>query len=110
MFKSSQIQVSKSPLVGQGHAFASWLAGLLEARGQKVEELRGEGTAWSLLLAREPFQLEIVCRPRDGKPEAWIVHVSARLPFFKRLLGRVDPKPEVERVYVILKDALRPVT
>jgi hypothetical protein len=110
MLTSSQIQVSKSPHVGQGHAFASWLAGLLEQRGQKVEELRGEGTAWSLLLAREPYPLEVVCRPHDGKPEGWIVHVSARLPFFKRLFGRDDAKPEVERVYVVLKDVLRPFT
>lgn len=110
MFTSSQIQVSKSPLVGQGHAFASWLAGVLEKRGQKVEELRGEGTAWSLLLARDPYPLEVVCRPRDGKPEGWIVHVSAKLSLFQRLFGRLDAKPEVERVYVILKEVLRPVT
>lgn len=92
-----------------GHAFATWLAGKFEDRGQQVLELLGEDRGWRLILARSPFRVFIACGNREGRTNEWGAYVGAELGIIQKLFRTVDPKPEVDRLYRLLGEIMREI-
>lgn len=81
-----------------GQALAHWLADRLRERGVSVEGVIPEDFGWVVMVSRKPFMLWLACSNTEDSTNEWMVYPVAELSVLQRLLKRVDPTPEVERL------------
>ena len=81
-----------------GQALANWLADRLHERGVSVEGVIPEDFGWVVMISRKPFLLWLAGGNTDGSTTEWTVYPVAELSVLQRLLKRVDPASEIERL------------
>ncbi len=81
-----------------GQALANWLADRLRERGVSVEGVIPEDFGWVVMVSRTPFMLWLACSNTEDSTTEWTVYPVAELSVVQRLLKRVDPAPEIERL------------
>lgn len=81
-----------------GKLLAEWLAEHLKARGVPVEDVIPEDFGWVVLLFRKPFTLWLGCGNTEGSTTEWSVFAVAERSLAQRLLRRIDPVSEAEKL------------
>lgn len=81
-----------------GQALATWLTDRLRERGVSVEGVIPEDFGWVVMIARKPFMLWLACNNTEDSTTEWMVYPVAELSVMQRLVKRVDPAPELERL------------
>jgi len=81
-----------------GQTLANWLADRLRERGIFVEGVIREDFRWVVMVSHTPFLLWLACSNTDGSTSEWTVYSVAEPSLIQRVLKRVDPAPEIERL------------
>lgn len=103
-----------------GKQLAHWLAEKLGARGYQAPDVIPEDWGWCVMCRRTPFFLWVGCggtleegAPRDeaalvpARDILWHCFAQAEVPFWRRLWGRLDVRPELETLAGHLEAILR---
>lgn len=97
-----------------GRQLANWLKQRLEESGYKVEPVILEDWGRCLMLTRDPFRLWIGCgnvtdleddaaAAPAGTEVVWTCFTEAEIPFWKRLFGKPDTGPAIEKLTATLE-------
>lgn len=90
-----------------GEEFSNWLAEQFRARGEVVAEVVPEDFGWCVLLRASPVRYWVGCGNREETKNEWGAYVVAEPSLVQRLFKRIDVRPEVERLSVVLEAIMR---
>jgi len=90
-----------------GRALADYIAAQIRARGISVEGIIPEDFGYCVMLTRKPLRLWIACGNRSERTDEWIAFAVAEGGFIGRLLRRINPGREVERLSEMLGEIMR---
>ncbi len=96
-----------------GKQLAEWLRARLEVRGYKVEPIINEDWGRCLMCSRKPFLLWVGCAnvtDLDVSPEVvppkeqvtWHCFATAEVPFWRKLLGKIETEPAIAKLHADL--------
>ena len=85
-----------------GRALAQWLAEKLRERGVALEGIVPEDFGWMVMVSHKPFKLWLACANTEGSRNEWSVFPVAEASMVQRLLRRINPASEVEKLRVHL--------
>lgn len=96
-----------------GKAVANWLASELQGHGYTPSE-SAEDWGWRIDCTSEPCPIWVGCgnvdEENNERPNTdsvvWHLFVEADVPFFKKLFGKLDPTPELEKLCNTVKSIL----
>ena len=81
-----------------GKQLAHWLGDRLKGRGVSVEDIVPKDFGWIIMVSTKPFSLWLSCGNTDGSTTEWNVFPVAESSTLQRLLRRVNPAPEIEKL------------
>lgn len=81
-----------------GKQLAHWLAEKLKRRGVSVEGIIPKDFGWVVLVSTKPFMLWLSCGNTDGSTIEWNVFPVAQSSTIQRVLKRVNPAREIEKL------------
>lgn len=81
-----------------GKQLAHWLGEELKGRGVSVEEVIPKDFGWVVKVSTKPFLLWLGCCNTDGSATEWNVFLVAESSMIQRILGRLNPAPEIEKL------------
>ena len=90
-----------------GRALADYLAAQTLGRGVGVEGVIPEDFGYCIMLKRKPLKLWIACGNRTGRTDEWIAFAVAEGGLLGRLVGKVRPALEIERISEMLGEIMR---
>lgn len=120
-FKSSMFKVepgedSETNPGRYGKQVSEWLKAQLEDRGYTIQDLVPKDWGRCIICSTDPFRLWVGVGNVDMDPSSeapaptddivWHCFSVAEVPFWKRIFGKVDSQPAVEKLHATLGEIL----
>ena len=86
-----------------GRALAGWIAEHLNRNPATVEVVVAEDFGRCVMIRTRPFKLWVTCSSLDGSRTRWQMFIALEQSLIARVLRRVDPEPDVDRLRTHLR-------